>query len=70
MVWGWSHRYSGRVKSWGGVTGQWAWSEWSHGITCPQDADADPALSDWDKYAAEEYDFLVAEEAADTWDGG
>lgn len=36
----------------------------------PQDADADPALSDWDKYAAEEYDFLVAEEAADTWDGG
>ncbi|XP_076781970.1 serine/threonine-protein phosphatase 2A regulatory subunit B'' subunit beta isoform X1 [Arvicanthis niloticus] len=35
-----------------------------------RDADADPALSDWDKYAAEEYDFLVAEEAADTWDGG
>ncbi|XP_055476378.1 serine/threonine-protein phosphatase 2A regulatory subunit B'' subunit beta [Psammomys obesus] len=36
----------------------------------PRDADSDgPGLSDWDKYAAEEYDFLVAEEAAgDTGD--
>ncbi|XP_036010587.1 serine/threonine-protein phosphatase 2A regulatory subunit B'' subunit delta isoform X1 [Mus musculus] len=29
----------------------------------PQDTDSDPAASAWDRYAAEEYDFLVAEEA-------
>lgn len=30
-----------------------------------------PELSDWEKYAAEEYDFLVAEEVAgDSWDDG
>ncbi|XP_037680583.1 serine/threonine-protein phosphatase 2A regulatory subunit B'' subunit beta-like isoform X3 [Choloepus didactylus] len=30
-----------------------------------------PELSDWEKYAAEEYDILVAEEAAgDSWDDG
>lgn len=37
----------------------------------PQDSSSDPELSDWEKYAAEEYDFLVAEETAcDVWDDG
>lgn len=37
-----------------------------------QDSDSEgPELSDWEKYAAEEYDILVAEEAAaDPWDDG
>ncbi|XP_052025370.1 serine/threonine-protein phosphatase 2A regulatory subunit B'' subunit beta isoform X2 [Apodemus sylvaticus] len=36
-----------------------------------QDLNSDPELSDWEKYAAEEYDFLVAEEAAgDAWEDG
>lgn len=36
-----------------------------------RDADSDPELSDWERYAAEEYDLLVAEEAAgDVWDDG
>ncbi|XP_037661552.1 serine/threonine-protein phosphatase 2A regulatory subunit B'' subunit beta-like isoform X5 [Choloepus didactylus] len=37
-----------------------------------REGDSDgPELSDWEKYAAEEYDILVAEEAAgDSWDDG
>lgn len=36
-----------------------------------QDSNSDPELSDWEKYAAEEYDFLVAEETTcDAWDDG
>lgn len=36
-----------------------------------QDSNSDPELSDWEKYAAEEYDFLVAEETTcDEWDDG
>ncbi|KAM5221073.1 serine/threonine-protein phosphatase 2A regulatory subunit B'' subunit beta [Ctenodactylus gundi] len=40
--------------------------------TLLRDSDADgPELSDWEKYAAEEYDVLVAEEAAgEPWDDG
>lgn len=44
--------------------------------SCPSPATQDsesegPELSDWEKYAAEEYDILVAEEAAaDPWDDG
>lgn len=38
----------------------------------PQESDSEgPELSDWEKYAAEEYDILVAEEAAgEPWDDG
>lgn len=38
----------------------------------PQEAEAEgPELSDWERYAAEEYDILVAEEAAgDPWEDG
>lgn len=45
----------------------------SHGLSCTlQENDPDgPELSDWEKYAAEEYDFLVTEEVAgDPWDDG
>lgn len=41
---------------------------------CPfsQAPDADPTLSDWDRFAAAEYDFLLAEEAQDddAWEEG
>lgn len=38
----------------------------------PQDGDGEsPELSDWERFAAEEYDILVAEEAAgEPWDDG
>ncbi|XP_055989052.1 serine/threonine-protein phosphatase 2A regulatory subunit B'' subunit beta-like, partial [Sorex fumeus] len=41
-------------------------------LAAPGDSDSEgPELSDWEKYAAEEYDILVAEEAAgETWDDG
>lgn len=38
----------------------------------PQESDSEgPELSDWERFAAEEYDILVAEEAAgDPWEDG
>lgn len=38
----------------------------------PQESDSEgPELSDWERYAAEEYDLLVAEEAVgEPWEDG
>lgn len=38
----------------------------------PQESESEgPELSDWERFAAEEYDILVAEEAAgDPWEDG
>lgn len=48
----------------GAVRGRGAWAA-PRDTRVPQETESEgPELSDWEKYAAEEYDILVAEEAA------
>lgn len=56
----------------GGGTGPLLGGTTARSLHPPQESDSEgPELSDWERFAAEEYDILVAEEAAgDPWEDG